>query len=260
MLWRLRGRHMNYLPGVRMHPFEVRFSATSGIRYNLPADRQTGIDIWEAAPGNSGPLVTTLEVRSGGGKTTLANCLLTFLSTGDITTQSFNWTAPLSASYAVCMLPQRSSTVLHWRVSDLVPPTSKALVALLGDDSAALAKKHLSQLSGGQTTRVLLASAIENAAASGLDMFYLLLDEAFEGLDAELANATMRRILDFLKDASKPPAMRILLISHFEANAFLNGVPSRRIMLTPQTRVEEGSSNDVITSFVEVMVNEAATA
>jgi ABC-type iron transport system FetAB ATPase subunit len=246
------------IPGIRLHSFDLTFpNSTRGLRYLIPASKEAqGLDVWEPRPDSDGTLITTLEVPSGGGKTTLANSLVSFLA-GDADGQNgFSWSRSPDDSYAVSMLPQRSATILHWRVGNIVPPQSPLLKALIPtEDPGSLIRRHLSELSGGQVTRVLLASAVERALRAGTKVYYLLLDEPFDGLDSSTGNAVLRDVLEYSTSFPKAPLFRLLLISHFDPQVALHGIDYRRLTLTPQDSLPNTMPSSNIT-YREVMVDE----
>lgn len=248
------------VPGLKMRAFNRTFPPSlAGINYVLPESRAvSGLDIWSGIQDPSAPSITTLEVQSGGGKTTLANALFDYLADPVDSTGPFFWDGSLVPEYEVSMMPQQPSMVLHWKVSDLVPKNSAVLDIMFGgDDIASFSKRHLSELSGGQRARVLLASSIEHVLISKAKVYFLILDEALEGVDASQANIVMRNLIKFLTDAVEVPHLRLLIINHFDPSTFLAGFSSRRLALAPVSRTEVLIKNDTY-SFLEVLVDEAA--
>lgn len=247
-----------YIPGVQLHAFQKLFpSSLSGLAYLLPEAQATGIDVWPQELLSSSPSVTTLEVKSGGGKTTLANCLIDFLSNPHTYSSCFSWVGIVDLDYEVSMIPQQPQMIMHWKVSDLLPASSSALETVFpGEATNSLYNKRLSQLSGGQRSRVLLASAVERIFASKATTYNLLLDEAFDGIDASLGNEILRGLLRLIGERPGTPHLRVLLISHFDSDIFLEDVPARRLSLQPVGWVDQTRNGDVF-ALAEVLVDEA---
>lgn len=247
------------IPGIKLHSFDVAFpNSTRGLRYLIPTSKEAqGLDVWEPRPDADGTLITTLEVPSGGGKTTLANSLVSFLAGEADGPNGFSWSRSPDNSYAVSMLPQRSATVLHWRVGNIVPPASPLLKALIPtEELAGLLPRHLSELSGGQVTRVLLASAVGRALCAGTGVYYLLLDEPFDGLDSSTGNAVLRNVLEYAASFAQAPLLRLLLISHFDPQVALDGIEYRRLALAPKDSLPSTMPSSSV-NYREVMVDEA---
>ncbi|MGH3970266.1 MAG: ATP-binding cassette domain-containing protein, partial [Mycobacterium sp.] len=78
-----------------------------------------------------------------------------------------------------------------------------AALAVVGLD-AALAKRRIDQLSGGQMRRVVLAGLLARSPRA------LILDEPLAGLDA----ASQRRLLRLLADRRRDTGMTVVVISH----------------------------------------------
>src|ERR1044072_5256734 len=186
------------IPGVTIHGFDYRFPASlSGIRYMLDSSKSaTGLDIWPPREEGSERFdITTLEVQSGGRKSTLARLLHSFLLDEIGTQDFFTWNAPRLTDAHVGMIPQRISTVLHWRAKDLLPVNSAFAAQILPDYAEhKFSGRRLSELSGGQTARIFLASSFDRVAVSGAKVAYLILDEAFEGVDASKANTLLQSV------------------------------------------------------------------
>src|SRR5690349_6210963 len=135
-----------FIPGVRLHAFQRLFpSSLSGLSYILPETRTTGIDVWAQGNVLGGPSVTTLEVKSGGGKSTLANCLMGFLESPFSASPCFSWVGVPDLDYEVSMVPQQPHVTMHWRVSDMIRPASRVLATVFPDESPdKLYSMHLS--------------------------------------------------------------------------------------------------------------------
>ena len=126
----------------------------------------------------------------------------------------------------VCYIPQKPNNVLHWKLSSLIPNESCYLEAMF-DEGIALAgfkNRYLSGFSGGQIARVLVASAIHRLEASGSTGNYLLLDEAFEGLDVDLLSSVLKRLA--LQWLSRQPGrpLFLLLITHVDVEDVLKSI------------------------------------
>lgn len=247
------------IPGVKIHSFNYLFSGSlSGISYIVERSYSTsGLDIWPARADQSPRLdITTLEVQSGGGKSTLARLLHGFLTGDAAVSDFFTWNAPTRGRHDVAMIPQRTSTVLHWRVKDLLARDSVFARKIIPDFMEQnFASRRLSELSGGQTARIFLASAFDRIASSKADIFYLILDEAFEGVDAKMGNSLLHAITEQWDASKEYPVLRILLITHFDSDEFLKGLPSRRLGLNPQNRVDISAKGEVV-SLQEVLIDE----
>lgn len=246
------------LPGVKIHSFDYRFPGSlTGLRYTVsPGFAVEGLDVWPPLTSDVCSLdITTLEVQSGGGKSTLARLLYAFLRRDVGAGGAFTWNAPEPKEAEVSMIPQRTATVLHWRVKDLLPQNSLFAADILPDYSQdGFSKRRLSELSGGQTARVFLASTLERISLCRKGIAYLILDEAFEGIDAAMGNQILQAISTRWGATENCPALRVLLISHFDSDQFLRGIPSRRLKLDPGSRVDVTGGADVI-SMQEVIVD-----
>jgi len=249
------------IAGIKTHGFEHRFPGTlAGIRYNVEEQYCTnGLDIWLSKPDRTDRVdITTLEVQSGGGKSTLADLLHSFLRSEPFTSTYFTWSAPPTQRCCVAMLPQRPSTVLHWRVRDILPQNSVFGARMLPELGEHFHHRRLSELSGGQTARVFLASAFDRIAISRVDIAFLILDEAFEGVDASLGNSLLTSLSEVWNRSPQFPILRVLLITHFAAEEFLKEIPSRRLKLTPLTKTDVEVGQEIV-SIQEVVIGEVSS-
>ena len=243
---------------IRLHDSRVVFPGTNiALQYCIDPSLADGIDIWEASS-KTGECVnfTTLEVASGGGKSTLAQGLFDFLTTLDGGQFLFGVVPPNKPSNRLddtitSMIPQRPNTVLHWRPRNILPKNSKFLECVFTqkDTISRVYKDRFSKFSGGQAARILVASSLERLLASGARHNFLILDEAFEGVDAEHANKILRRVQACWSDLVKGDRiLNILLVSHLDAQSFTDGLRARRLVLSPEAPIDIDIDGRVFTT------------
>lgn len=187
---------------------------------------------------------------NGAGKTTLLRCIL-----GGLTPQSgaVRWTNNERAR--IGYLPQRDSLDPVWPLTALDVVTmgrcalrgplrrfsrgdrDAALEALANTGIASLAHSELTELSGGQIQRVLLARAL--AAEPTL----LVLDEPTTGMD--LGGSTA--ILDLIRNLHVQKNLTTLFVSHD-----LHAVASiaSRVALLHEGAIEEGDADSILSKGV----------
>jgi ABC-type transport system involved in cytochrome bd biosynthesis fused ATPase/permease subunit len=198
-------------------------------------DGKKEMDIW--LPEEAGIHITSLEVGSGGGKSTFAHELVRYLAgeqqnLGLIFSFS-NEDRQLINNRAVALIPQKPAFVLHWKISDILPSNSE-LIPIFFSGQSINVNRHMSSLSGGQAARIYACSALETLSQSRALLNYLILDEAFEGVNAAHANNILHGIVDYWRRNSPDRHLFILLISHLEPDQIFCGLSLRRLSLAPQ--------------------------
>ena len=201
-----------------------------------------GIDIWSSDTSfNSGVYISTLEVASGGGKSTLAQALYSYLRNQTKDQLSFAIVPPGGLKKSkVGMIPQRAATILHWMPKNLLPRKSIFLECLFEGQNleSRIFNEHLSRFSGGQAARILVASALERLFHAGQRSNFLILDEAFEGIGAIQANKILKLIKMRWLEFAPNRALSLLIVSHLNANDLILELDVNRIALSPKAPVE----------------------
>jgi ABC-type lipoprotein export system ATPase subunit len=226
-------------PGIRFTESAVEFRSTlTRLSYKVESTRdgKKEIDIWLPVSEDGGIQITSLEVGSGGGKSTFAHELARYLA-GEQQNLGLNFSFSnedrhLTKRRAVALIPQKPAFVSHWKVSDVLPKNSKLIPKFFTEPMPV--SRYMSSLSGGQAARIYTCSALEMLLQSEALFNYLILDEAFEGINAAHANKILRGIVDYWSSNVLERHLFILLISHLEPDQMFCGLSLRRLTLTPQ--------------------------
>ena len=178
--------------------------------------------LWSERSLDLSPLVhlTTLEVASGGGKTTLMNLIYGFLQ-GAPSGPGVQFLPKSNIRQNVAHIPQRPNTVRHWKVRNLLPADSPFVACMFEEKIEDFYGKTLSAFSGGQVARIFVASALHRLERGGSRINYLLLDEAFEGIDAHLLFKSLNGIASVWSHRNPSKHLFILLVTHLEMTSIM---------------------------------------
>lgn len=229
---------MTSFSGVRTKGFVAPFPKHRTALQYFPDSQHasSGIEVWSsvAATEDSASWVslTTLEISTGGGKTTFAEELYDFLSGDSDKKASFFWEGPPPTDVGTYIIPQRLSTARHWKVDDLLPSNCTFQDCFfVAQDFDGIQKKHLSEMSGGQVARLLLLSVFERMMIDRHETSFLIIDEGFEGIDEVFANIILKNVVSIWNDKCEK-SLRLLLINHFNPEVLLKGIDSKRLCLS----------------------------
>ncbi|MEX2283925.1 MAG: ATP-binding cassette domain-containing protein [Gemmatimonadota bacterium] len=206
--------------------------------------------------------------ESGSGKTTLLR-LLNRLAEPDrgavwLDGRALRELDPNELRRRIGYVPQDGGLLPHWRVQrnvELVPrlrrladaePRAHTALELVGLDPSAFAGRWPHELSGGQRQRVALARAL------AADPWLLLLDEAFNALDA----ITRADLQDAFDRARRKTAITTVLVTHDLSEALRL---ADRIAVLRAGRLEQlGSPAAVVnrpaTQYVEMLIQRARSS
>lgn len=176
---------------------------------------QEPILLWQPAD-NRATHFTILNGESGSGKSTLLLDLYSTLRVAASSKLQFHFDPDNNdrPTTSVGYIPQHPPFVPHWRVSELVPPSSLYVKRLLADRASEALESRLGVLAGGEKLRVLLASVLEQLASDAGHAAFLLLDETLDGLGAKGIADCLRAIADTWQEQSETKPLHAILISH----------------------------------------------
>ena len=228
------------IPGVRFYKSSIAYPTSKfKMTFITPA---SGIDVWvQRIKGAGNVHISSLEVYSGGGKSTLARFLYRFLATGSGAPLSYAFNPPHNKNeHSIAMIPQKVDIVLHWKTKNLFPKNQKFLGAFFDEKeiSQKVKKSYLSNFSGGQTARIFVSSALEKLFESNARLNYLILDEAFEGIDGKFANKILKQLRETWKTVCPKRHLFVLLITHLDPETVSENLDIRRIFLHPSDSKE----------------------
>lgn len=245
------------IPGVRLHASSATFSNGYSLSYEPDTPRPAdGLDIWPATnPTTATVQLSTLEAPSGVGKSTLAANVYALVS-GIDPELSVSFSPPIKPRrLAAGMVPQRASAALHWPAWSLLPKQSDFAKCFFSPEDIArkIGGQRLSQFSGGQTARLLVCSAIEHLSALRQPVSYLILDESFDGIDAQSANKILHALVAQWSVIGTQRHLFVLLVSHLDMNVMGSGLAVRRIALAQgPTREFHDPSGDITDTPITV--------
>jgi ABC-type Mn2+/Zn2+ transport system ATPase subunit len=193
---------------------------------------QGAVAFWNRVLVNSSPCVhlTTIEVGSGGGKSTLMNLVHSFLL-GRPTSEIHLRMGGDYSRRNVAYIPQKPNNVLHWKIGTLVPNNSRYLACMIEGLSAKFGQDRLASCSGGQLARILVASALHRLELKVSTSNYLLLDEAFEGLDSKLLAASLNGISQEWSQKHEDMHLFILIVTHLDVGLLQQALDPAKIDL-----------------------------
>ena len=244
------------IPAIKLHNSQFDFPNGLG-RIEYICDPE--VVIWgnTQASEKASVHLSTLEVSSGGGKTTLMNLAFDFLQ-GKINPHSGFFPSP-AVPLRVAYIPQKPNIIRHWKAHDLVPEHSGYLRSMFSDKPPSLKAKRLSSFSGGQVSRIFVASALHRLEATPHPVSYLLLDEALEGIEETLLVASLTGIGKQWQASNPGRQLFILFVTHLQMNAIApslieGNIDLRRIVLVRQASQFEGAS-EIIPVIIKALGN-----
>lgn len=246
------------IPGVEMFNHPIRFNrAAAEIHYEIRGSDR--IKVWDGVTvDHSQVLITTFESASGVGKSTLASALYDFLFEKS-PPGLFQYAPPKQRmhSSSVGMIPQKPNQTKHWVARDIVGSDNLFLSALFEPEFKILDKlgRTMDAFSGGQSARLLMASALHRLLTGTSIANYLLLDEAFEGVDASTVESALEKIARIWSAHTNARHLYLLIITHLNPDVILRNAGLvagiQRITLEKKA-VSFDSSNQRETTIVEV--------
>jgi len=141
---------------------------------------------------------------------------------------NFDFTPDLQIDTQVSIgyIPQDPSFINHWKLCNILPEDDLFLDSLFPEESKNnLSSKRLGQFSGGQQIRIYMSSALNKLVKFGSksEYFFLLLDEAFDGLGAINAGVCIGSIKNVWKKEVQKP-LYLFIITHLNNEEVIKSI------------------------------------